>query len=405
MKKALLRFLLPVGFLLLLSGCWSAKEANEIDYVMGVGIDKTDSGEIILTIQTPDLSAIKLENASGEDKFKTISVKGATTFEALRNYINVVGQKLFWGHIQVCIIGEKAAREGVDDFLDFFSADAELRGTSYIAVVKGLAKDLMESRLTLMPIPSEYLSNLMSNANLNGKAPKVQLVDFNRMLTEPTGSQPYAPVMELMSQEVYDRRIFGRQISSSKGDEQTPIIYTGGTAVFRGNKLKGFLSEKESRGLIWTKNSMKSAIISVQADEGGVISLELIGGVKNRRKVWMENGQAHIRVDISANLNIGDRSGYKNVVKTEELAELEKGFNDIVRKEVEMAFDKTVRKLHCDIFSFGNSLNDRNPKEWEKVKERWEDEILPAAKLDIRVHGTIRRTTRTLYSPWVENGK
>ena len=97
---------LPFLLMLVLSGCWSAKEANEIDYVMGVGVDKADNGDIILTIQTPDLSALKAENAGSGDKFKSISARGSTTFEALRNYINVGGQKLFWGHIQICVIGE-----------------------------------------------------------------------------------------------------------------------------------------------------------------------------------------------------------------------------------------------------------------------------------------------------------
>lgn len=391
---------------LLLPGCWNAKEANEIDYVLGVGIDKSESGEIILTIQTPDLPALKSESGGTKrEKFKAVSVKGATSFEALRNYINVVGQKLFWGHIQVCVIGEQAAREGVDDFLDFFNADPELRGTSQIAVVKGKAKDAMEARISITPIPSDYFFNLLSNATLNGKAPKVQLVDFSRMLTDPTGSQPYLPVMELMSQEAYDRRIFGHTTPSSKGPEQTPVIYTGGTAVFRGSKLRGYLNEKESRGLLWAKKILKSSLIAVPMDDGKMVSLELIGGVKNSVSVNMDGDNARIKLNISANLNIGDRNVNKNLTKEEEIRKLEQGFNAIVKEEVQQAFDKAVRRFHCDIFSFGNSLNDRKPKEWDKVKERWEDDILPRAQLEVKVNGSIRRTSRTLYSPWVEDKK
>jgi spore germination protein KC len=393
---------LPFLLMLVLSGCWSAKEANEIDYVLGVGVDKADNGDIILTIQSPDLSALKAEKASSGDKFKSISARGSTTFEALRNYINVGGQKLFWGHIQICIIGEHAARDGVEDFLDFFSSDPELRGTSMISVVKGKAKDVMEARVSLTPIPSDYLSNLLTNATVNGKAPKVQLVDFNRMLTEPIGSQPYLPLMELMSQSEYDKRIAKLNTTSSKGPGQSPVIYTGGTAVFRGTKLKGFLDEKETRGLMWTKQFMKSALIAVKTDDGGLASLELIDGVRNKVSVKMEGDTAVIKLTIHANLNIGDRSGSRNLAEVKELKKLEEGFNALVKKEVEMAFEKAARKFHSDIFSFGNALNDKNPKVWNRVEERWEDEILPNAKLDIEVKGTIRRTSRTLYTPWAE---
>lgn len=399
------RFCIPGLLLLLLSGCWSAKEANEIDYVMGVGVDKAEDGDIILTIQSPVLSALKAEKGGGDgDKYKSISVKGKTTFEAIRNYINAGGQKLFWGHIQVAIIGEQAAREGVDDFLDFFSSDPELRGTSLIAMVKGRAKEVMEARIDLTPIPSDYLSDLLTNSTINGKAPKVQLVDFNRMLTEPTGGQAFLPVMELMSQEVYDRKIAGIKSKSSKGPGQTPIIYTGGTAVFHGTKLKGFLNEKETRGLIWTKKFMKSALVAVELEGGGRASLELIGGVKNHISVKMDGDTAHIKIEVKANINIGDRSGFKNITKVEEVEKLEKRFNALVEEEVEQAFDKAVRKLHCDIFAIGNNLNDRNPKLWKQVGSRWEDEILPNAILEVEAHGTIRRTSRTLYTPWSKEG-
>ena len=90
------------------------------------------------------------------------------------------------------------------------------------------------------------------------------------------------------------------------------------------------------------------------------------------------------------------------MAEVKELKKLEEGFNALVKKEVEMAFDKAARKYHSDIFSFGNALNDRNPKAWNQVEERWEDEILPNAKLDIEVKGTLRRTSRTLYTPWTE---
>ncbi|MNC27552.1 hypothetical protein D3C75_757240 [compost metagenome] len=81
---------------------------------------------------------------------------------------------------------------------------------------------------------------------------------------------------------------------------------------------------------------------------------------------------------------------------------MEDAFNALVKEEVEQAFDKAARKLHSDIFSFGNALNDRNPRLWSQVKARWEDEILPNAKLEIKVKGTLRRTSRTLYTPWAE---
>ncbi|MDF2921975.1 MAG: hypothetical protein K0R57_889 [Paenibacillaceae bacterium] len=400
MKKRLSLLML---FLVLLTGCWNSRESDKIDYVFAVGIDLSEADEIILTIQTPVLEALKPNAPGGEKKYKTISVKGKTTFEGIRNYIDVTGQKLFWGHTQTYVIGEEAARKGVGRFLDFFSADPELRGTSYVAVCKGKAKDLLEANPQFTPIPATYMNNLVKNAVLNGKSPTVMFADFNRMLAEPTGSQPYLPLMELMTREEYDKKhasILGKYMDYSK---QTPVYYTVGTAVFHGTKLVGYLNEKETRGLNWTKNTLKSALVTVDCGEYGIASLELIGGVKERQKVKVEGDKAMVEVKVKANLNIADRSGFLDVSEEAVIRKLEKGFADVVTAEIEAAFNKAIRKYHSDIMAFGNTVSDANPKLWEQIKSRWENEILPRAELSITVEGRIRRTSRTLYSPWVKS--
>lgn len=398
--KWLLCLLLP----LCLMGCWNRKEADQIDYVLAVGIDRVEGGQVALTIQTPVLEALKPKQGGGGDKFKTLSVKGKTVFEAIRNYINITGMKLFWGHTQMYLIGEEAAKEGVDAYLDFFSADPELRGTSQIAVVKGKAKDVMEAKPDLTPIPSYYMSNMVKNAALNGKAPTVSFADFNRMQAEPVGGQPYLPLMELMDQQQYDRRMAGLRTKSSAGPEQSVLIYTGGTALFQGTRMIGTLNERESRGMVWTKGFLKTTIVTVNYGEG-TASLELVGGVKSKKSVRMEGEQAYLKVKVEANLNVGDRTGFLDVSNEGVIQTLEKGFAEVVRDEVHAAFNKATRELHCDVLAFGNALSDYKPKIWAKLKDDWEKDILPRAKLEVEVTGRIRRTSRTLYSPWVPSQK
>lgn len=396
------RLALTICLCVLTTGCWNRREADQIDYVSAVGIDIATDGEISLTIQTPVLTAMKPKMGGSEEKFKTLSVKGKTVFEGIRNYIDVTGQKLFWGHTQMYIIGEEAARQGVEKFMDFFSADPELRGTSYIAVTKGNAKELLEAKPQFTAIPANYMSNLVRNAVLNGKSPTVMFSEFNRMLAEPTGSQPFLPVMDLMSQREYDLKHAGIDSKSSSGPGQSDIFYTIGTALFHNTKLIGFLNEKETRGLNWVKGKIKTTIVTLDCGADCKVSLELIGGVKVKQKVEMEGEKAKLKVKIKTNLNIGDRAGDVDVTKEDTLNMLEEGFSAVVKSEIEAAFRKASRKLHSDTMAFGNALSDKHPQVWEKLKDRWEEEILPAAELEIEVDGKIRRTSRTLYSPWVE---
>jgi spore germination protein KC len=386
---------------LLLTGCWNRVEAEQVDYVLAVGIDIAADGEIALTIQTPSLEALKPQGGVSLEKVKTISVKGKTTFEAVRNYINVGGRKLFWGHTQVYLIGEEAAKAGVEKYIDFFSADPELRGTSRMAVVKGKAKDVVESKTQITSLPARYINELIVKTNLSGKSPSVAFADFNRMLAEPTGGQPYLPLMELMEQSEYEKKLAGLHTESSKGKEQSPLIYIGGTAVFKGTKLAGYLNERESRGLLWTKNTLKSAIVTVNCGDNCTAALELVGGAKSEIKTSMQGDSAIFRVKVRADVNLGERVGYVDLADEEQLKRLEKEFRKVVEAEIRAAFAKSV-KFRSDIIAFGNDLEDKQPKVWLKVKEDWEERILPEAELQVEVEGTVRRTSRTLYSPWVK---
>lgn len=389
---------------MLLAGCWNRKEAEQVDYVLAVGIDMAPGGEIALTIQSPSLEALKPNGDAAQEKVKTLSVKGRTTFEAVRNYISISGKKLFWGHTQVYLIGEEAAKAGVEKYLDFFSADHELRGTSRMAVVKGLAKDLVESKTQLTSLPARYLSELILNSNINGKAPNILFSDFNRMLAEPTGGQPYLPVMQLMEQAEYDKKLAGLEAESSKGPDQSPLVYTGGTAVFKDTKLAGFLNERETRGLLWTQNSLKSSIVTVECGESCLASLEVVGEVRAEKTVTLKGDKAEFVLKVRMDWNLGERVGRLDLSEEDRLRRLEEAADKLVEAEIRAAFAKSV-KLRSDVMAFGNEISDKQPKLWAEVKKDWEDQILPTADLQVEVKGKIRRTTRTLYSPWVKKPK
>jgi spore germination protein KC len=395
--------LLLVCAQLLLTGCWNRKEPNEIDYVTAVGVDVTKEGQLTLTIQSPSLEALKTKEGGNKEQVRSVSVTGQTSFEAIRNYISAAGKKLFWGHTQIYMIGEEAAKGGVDRFLDFFSMDPELRGTSQMAVVKGNAKDVIESKSRFASQPANYLRELMRNASLNGNVSSVTFAEFNRMEAEPAGSQPYLPLMQLMEQDTYDRTVTGLETKSSKKNAQSSIVYANGTAVFKGTKLVGYLNEKETRGLLWCSGKLKSTIVTVPCGDGCMTSLELVGAAKADKKVVMSDNQAHFKVKIKANLNIADRSRNRRITDEAFIQQLEKGFNEAVQEEVEAAFAKSAKKLHSDVLAFGNALSDHNPKLWKKLMPDWEDNISPHAELEVEVEGKIRRTSRTLYSPWAKS--
>lgn len=396
--------LLLSGMLILTTGCWNRQEADKIEYVLAAGIDLNDKGQIVLTVLTPVLEAMKPTSGLKGEQKKTLSVVGDTTFESARNYLQIVGRKLYWSHLQVLLIGEKAAKKNVQDYLDFFSSDPELRGTAYIALVKGRALDMLESTPDITAISSNYLKDSIKNTDLDGKSVKVHFTEFARKLAEPIGGQPYTSMLQLVEQADYVKNTVGVKPYQGGGTKQSTLFYTSGTGVFSNGRLVGILNSTETRGFMWVTGKLKTSIITVPCpnESNCQISLEIAGEKKSKSKVYYRDGKATIQLRIGVEFNIGDKASSKFKVDAKTIAYLEEQLSDTIRNEVQMAFHKVAIDYRSDIFAFGNILEDRNPKQWKQIKDRWESEILPEAELDIKVISKLRRTSRTLYSPWVK---
>ncbi|HOL16241.1 MAG TPA: Ger(x)C family spore germination C-terminal domain-containing protein, partial [Bacillota bacterium] len=50
-----------------------------------------------------------------------------------------------------------------------------------------------------------------------------------------------------------------------------------------------------------------------------------------------------------------------------------------------------AQELKSDIFGFGNLIYRKNPRLWEKIGPRWDEEIFPRLKIDLKVNFVILR--------------
>ncbi|MEI7028378.1 Ger(x)C family spore germination protein [Paenibacillus sp. y28] len=395
-----------------LSACWGRIESDEVEYVLGAAIDVGQNKEIILSVQTPVLEALKSKGMGGAEsleKEKTISVSGRTVTEAVRKYTEVIGRDLFWSHLKVLLISEEAARRGVEKFMDFFSSEQELRGSSRVCIVSGQAKDVLEANPDIRVIASDYLVNLIQRSKRTAYSQDVLLSDFNRTLADPLGGQPFLPIIRLFSQTEYDQKLAGiQQKQKIGGSKQSPLfLLTGSTAIFKGTKMMGLITLHDTRGLMWAKKRVSDAIITIPCrnEPGCFITLDVKRATRLDRDVDYADGKTIIRIGLGIEFNIAEKASHDIVVSRDYISYVEQQVAETVEKEIRSAFQQCVGTFHSDVFAFGNDLSDYHPGVWEQIKDQWEDEILPNADLEISVNASMRRISRTLASPWIDIGQ
>lgn len=365
-------FMLP----LLLTGCWNNRDLTETNIVAGLGLDRTEDGKILLTVQVVEPAAIQ-SSSSGKGKGggtqpKPVfveSYEGDTVFEALRGMLSKVDNKLFASTAQVLILGERLSQEGINEALDFFQRDHEVEYKMDVLVAKGVTpKEILEMETDMDSIPAVYVKGTVKNTVSRGTVKKTMLIDL-----------------------VKDICCSGRQLAigqiTKAGEKE---VGTEGTAVFKDGKLVGWLDPAETRGYLFATGKVESAIVNIPADTGK-IAMEIIRS-KGKVNVKFENDEpALLTVKVELEANVGEYEAKGTLDSPSSLHKLEELLGEEVKKEIKVALDRTQKDYSSDIFGFGTQVHKYHPQYWKEAKGQWKDTFskLPA---DIKVDAKIRRT-------------
>lgn len=403
-QRVLCLLLGAVLLLLALPGCWDYREVEEMGHVMLTALDLSPRGKIQLQVQVLVPAALAGGGGGGAGGMASGGGRGGgrkpyrhylaeadTLFEAFRELTTKAPRRLFFAHNQVILVGERLAREkGVGPMLDFFERNPQIRRSTWILVARGDLKELMDVSSVLDPLPGRHILGVIDNRDLSSRVAATRLVDFMEMLESP-GKEAYTGVAEMVPSETASR--IGLSPSSLGPDPSKDIKLTG-AAVFRGDKLAGFLDQKETRGLLWVQGEVKGGPVEFELPEGGGrLAVEILRAGRGAVKLEpsLIEGQLSMRVKIKTRVNLvevqvpGLELGDPQVI-----ALLEEELARAIRQEVEAALARLQRDYRADAFGFGEAVHRKYPQAWKQLKGEWKD-YFAAMPVAVEVKTSIRR--------------
>jgi len=215
--------------------------------------------------------------------------------------------------------------------------------------------------------------------------PAVKLNDFLKALASKS-SQPFAPAIEVF----YEEKQEGEVGNETEEEKKALLFKTGGTAVFKEDKLAGWLDIYETRGLLWVLGKVRSGILVVPAPggRGGDISLEIIRA-ESKIEPELKDGRVIITVEVKEDSNLGDQALPEDLARPEMFELLEQAEAQAIAREIRMALQK-ARVWGVDIFGFGEAVHRKYPKEWRELEKRW-GEVFPDVEVNIVVKAKVSR--------------
>ncbi|MGG3800573.1 Ger(x)C family spore germination protein [Metabacillus fastidiosus] len=385
MKRMILVIITVISILIFLSGCWNRRELNELAIVVGIGIDKVDD-HFLVTTQVINPGQVATQKSSiAKEPVIVYQETGDTVFEAIRKITTTSPRKMYASHLRMIVLGEELAKDGIGEMLDILLRDQEFRMDFYIMVAQGMkAKDILKVSTPLEKIPSNKMFNALETSQKEWSATKaVTLHELVKTIVRE-GEALVLTGITVKGDKDLAHSIDNLERTVPNGDLQITNL-----AVFKKDKLIGWLDEMEGKTYNVLTNNEKSTTINLSCPKGGKVVYE----VKNSStdtKAEIRNGKPEIDLDISVEGDIAEVECDMDLTKEGTIEEIEK----IYEKEAESYFRNAISQIQehheTDIFGFGEEIHRKNPKIWRKIKGDWNEQFkyLP---VNIKVRGEIKQ--------------
>lgn len=385
MKKGL-HFLLPVLCLLFLAGCWNRRELNDLAFAVAMSVDKSED-QYLVNVQVVDPGEVaSKKGTSGRTPVTVYSEKGKHIFEAIRRMTTVTPRKLYFSHLQMCVISEEVAKEGIGEPLEFLSRDHEFRKDFYVVVAKRVkAEEILKNLTSLEKIPANKMQSSLRTSE-KAWAPTVA-VQLDRLIADLT-SEGKNPVLTGIAIKGDPPK--GETKENVERIDAFARMRFEDIAVFKKDKLIGWLNEKESKGYNYITNNIHGTVSMIDCPKSGELVLEIIRS-KTKVKGEVKQGKPTIDIYVDGEANVGEVACQMDLTQTQTIRELEQMANARNEEIVRSAVDK-AKKLKVDIFGFGEVIHRSYPKKWKSLKKDWDEEQFVNAAVNVHSNFKIRRT-------------
>ncbi|MEN8698284.1 Ger(x)C family spore germination protein [Bacillus infantis] len=383
MKKNIAAVLLSV---FLLTGCWDQKELADITVVTGMAVDKGIDDKYRLSVEGINATELNNRTAGGNAPSIVYGKEGNSLSELTRQMNEGISRNLLYSHMRTLFIAEEVAEAGMLEFLDYLERNREMRDDFNIVIVKDAkAEDVLKITYQFQKSTSlKFHTQLNTMVETWGGDPDVRLNDVISAWTSP-GREP---VMAAVSIQGDPEK--GSSVDNMKKVTPDALAVLDSLAMFKGGKLKGYLSLEDARNYLWTQDKIKHTSLTVSCGKNQYIDIRIYN-TTTKTDARMVDGKAKVLVEIRGESFLEGTQCPASVDKVSTYED----FEEKTEKHIEKIVSETIKKVQenekIDIFGFGDVVRRKDYKNFKSIQGNW-DPYFAEADVEVRALIKMRRT-------------
>ena len=360
-----------VLIIFLLTGCYDHKELNTIAIMTATEINKIDDKFIVHAQVVNPQSSDKTVNIQAP--FIIYEGKGQTIHEAYRQIKLQSSRYLYPNHMQILIINEKLAKEDISQIIDFFLRIPDIRTEFNVLIGKN------ENILSITtPIDDISGTSILETMKTNNKYLGItNFVTFNEFANMDLNNKLEVILPSIEATNYKD------EATTTKNTENTKIesLYKlDNLAIFKNNKLQGYLNKDESITYNVIKNKAQSTLITYECEKNKYMTIEATDIKSN---INTKDKKIDIKINLTGNINESMCNIKLN--KEKNIKKLEKDLNNYLEKKIETSINNIRNTYNSDIFGFLDLIYKKDYNTYTQIKDNWYKEEFKNIKINTNV--------------------
>ena len=340
-KRAVVAVLIMISAALM-GGCWNYRGLNEMSITTGVAIDRDPGSDLYhLSFEYVDLSGPVKEQGI---KAGLIESYGTTLFDAVRNVKKRIVNKVYLGHMELVILGNEVARSiDISSLIDLFLRDAECRETMCVAVSREpTARDLLSIEGIGQPMVAYEIH---------------KIIEEDQEITSSTAFEQIYQIYDILNSEGIELTLPAFHNTINDGE---PASEADGIAVFKGERLAGYLTPEESKYFLFATDKVEGGVITCSSTGEGPedTTLEIS---ENHTKVSFRyrDGQLTMKVETETKAYLNEIDEPSDALDPSQIEMVEASAARKVMQGIAGVIQRVRTDYGSDIFGFGNTIYKR----------------------------------------------
>ncbi len=226
----------------------------------------------------------------------------------------------------------------------------------WLLISKGnSAAEILKAKVKLNAVASFHLDETMKSGKLLSKFTDSRLWSFIDGISSEGKSETVATVKNELNDGIISPRI-------------------AGSAIFKSDKLVGYLDENETLYMLMIKNKIKEGLIVLKNVSGSDTNVTLeIHENKTKLTPLYNNGTVSLIIDIYPVVTIDEIEGTKDFMKEENLKILQSEAENKIKTQIQSLISKLQKDYDSDVLGFGEIFEKEKPKVSEDFKKNGKD--------------------------------